>query len=379
VPVTPETKAWLKYIWPLADGIGFFKKRIRFIDFHTKVECKAVIPKPMAVVYWAGNASAEGYDRFEAAFAETCNVVPVGPTRERVKERLIALLQQNAGLLSRAESLETEKILALETKVQAIDTRNASILVLEGEGVRDIDVATMARLRQRLITNKVIPEGNPDSAPARHHARGRDGTPAHHRQADANSATRPAESTRPNDEVPVRARDGRPGLAHERWRASDPDGRPSPFFPFSSPAASAGSPSESLNVQITLQDLTVGQRTALETVRKMASVPRGGIPETCVIAGPAGTGKTTLLRMICDEIGDSLIVAPTGKAALRVKQATGYTATTIHKLLFKAVKSPVTGEMQFTLKEPHEITAPEERIPHQRRGVDDRRVSFTTR
>jgi exodeoxyribonuclease-5 len=112
-------------------------------------------------------------------------------------------------------------------------------------------------------------------------------------------------------------------------------------------------------LQITVKDLTAGQRDALEKVVKMAAVPKGAIPETCVIAGPAGTGKTTLLKMVCDEIGESLIVAPTGKAALRVKQATGYPATTIHKLLFKTTKSPLTGEVEFTLKEPHEIPVPE--------------------
>jgi exodeoxyribonuclease-5 len=42
-----------------------------------------------------------------------------------------------------------------------------------------------------------------------------------------------------------------------------------------------------------------------------------------------------------------------------VKQATGYPATTIHKLLFKPVKNQQTGEIDFVLKEPHEIGTPE--------------------
>jgi hypothetical protein len=110
---------------------------------------------------------------------------------------------------------------------------------------------------------------------------------------------------------------------------------------------------------IRVEDLTIGQKAALDTIVQMSHRPRGGIPETCVIAGPAGTGKTTLLKMVCDEIGTSHIVAPTGKAALRVKQATGYPATTIHKLLFKPVKNQQTGEIDFVLKEPHEIGTPE--------------------
>jgi exodeoxyribonuclease-5 len=109
---------------------------------------------------------------------------------------------------------------------------------------------------------------------------------------------------------------------------------------------------------IRVEDLTIGQKAALDTIVQMSHRPPGGIPETCVVAGPAGTGKTTLLKMVCDEIGPSHIVAPTGKAALRVRQATGYGATTIHKLLFKVVKDEATGEVGFTLKDPSEIGLP---------------------
>ncbi len=110
---------------------------------------------------------------------------------------------------------------------------------------------------------------------------------------------------------------------------------------------------------ITIDDLTAGQRGALNTVVKMADRPRGGFPETCVIRGPAGTGKTTLLRIINEEIGQSHVVAPTGKAALRVRQAAGCGASTIHRLLFKPLKDEITGEVKFSLKEPHEIGVPE--------------------
>jgi hypothetical protein len=87
VPVTPETVGWKKWVWPRADGICTFDKRIKFIDFHTGVECKQVIPKPMAVVYWAGAAGAEGYDRFESVFRHLGNVQPVGPTLAKMKSR----------------------------------------------------------------------------------------------------------------------------------------------------------------------------------------------------------------------------------------------------------------------------------------------------
>lgn len=46
----------------------------------------------------------------------------------------------------------------------------------------------------------------------------------------------------------------------------------------------------------------------------------------CVLIGPAGTGKTTLLRMLCNlaevKQGNVLLLAPTGKARVRLEQAT---------------------------------------------------------
>lgn len=59
-----------------------------------------------------------------------------------------------------------------------------------------------------------------------------------------------------------------------------------------------------------------------------------------VITGGAGTGKTTVLKVILfclKHLGESLetdnllLAAPTGKAAIRMTEATGYSASTIHK------------------------------------------------
>lgn len=54
-------------------------------------------------------------------------------------------------------------------------------------------------------------------------------------------------------------------------------------------------------------------------------------------SGPAGSGKTTLMRFVYECLQDNgytpVIAAPTGKAARRVRQATGYQASTIHMLL----------------------------------------------
>lgn len=57
----------------------------------------------------------------------------------------------------------------------------------------------------------------------------------------------------------------------------------------------------------------------------------------CVITGGPGTGKTTITKTIVTILEDAglsvSIVAPTGKASRRASEATGRTATTIHRLL----------------------------------------------
>ena len=55
-----------------------------------------------------------------------------------------------------------------------------------------------------------------------------------------------------------------------------------------------------------------------------------------IITGGPGTGKTTILRALLDDLGDDVRVAlcaPTGKAAKRMSEATGREAKTIHRLL----------------------------------------------
>lgn len=55
------------------------------------------------------------------------------------------------------------------------------------------------------------------------------------------------------------------------------------------------------------------------------------------VTGPAGSGKTTVIKEICARLEAAgvrfAVAAPTGKAARRVKEATGYEALTIHRLL----------------------------------------------
>jgi len=69
-----------------------------------------------------------------------------------------------------------------------------------------------------------------------------------------------------------------------------------------------------------------------------ALVNRGGERPVLVLAGAAGTGKTTLMRVVIDELAKrgvaSVLSAPTGKAAVRLKEVTGLPTMTVHRLIF---------------------------------------------
>jgi hypothetical protein len=69
------------------------------------------------------------------------------------------------------------------------------------------------------------------------------------------------------------------------------------------------------------------------------------------LTGPAGTGKSTIVREIVERHQDVALAAMTGKAALRLGECTGREATTLHKILYWP---PKPGEdVRFTrLREP---------------------------
>ncbi|NCC24027.1 MAG: ATP-dependent RecD-like DNA helicase [Deltaproteobacteria bacterium] len=75
---------------------------------------------------------------------------------------------------------------------------------------------------------------------------------------------------------------------------------------------------------------------------RLSPEQRRAVLEACghkvyVITGGPGTGKTTITRMIVDTLRDLglsvALAAPTGRAAKRLAEATGQTASTIHRLL----------------------------------------------
>jgi exodeoxyribonuclease-5 len=104
--------------------------------------------------------------------------------------------------------------------------------------------------------------------------------------------------------------------------------------------------------------LTRGQSEGLKMVERLKrDLDDLGPPKIHVLAGYAGTGKTTLLKKVPEVLGGvPMVVAPTGKAAIRVREATGIAARTIHSWLYDTDEDENSGEISFHRKNPMEIT-----------------------
>jgi ATP-dependent exoDNAse (exonuclease V) alpha subunit len=80
-----------------------------------------------------------------------------------------------------------------------------------------------------------------------------------------------------------------------------------------------------------------------------------------VLIGPAGTGKTTLLKVLCEEksvkAGGILALAPTGKARVRFEQQTGIAgAKTIAQFLVPLDRyEPMTGVYRLSDRSPESV------------------------
>lgn len=90
---------------------------------------------------------------------------------------------------------------------------------------------------------------------------------------------------------------------------------------------------------------------------KAAALKKLGDSRICVLVGPAGTGKTTLLSALCSQedikAGGVLLLAPTGKARVKLQQATGMEAKTIAQFLLPHDRyDESTGIYKLSEKDP---------------------------
>lgn len=105
-------------------------------------------------------------------------------------------------------------------------------------------------------------------------------------------------------------------------------------------------------------NLTSGQEAALQSIRDLHRThPEGG--GIGVISGYAGTGKTTLIGVLQEEHEDDLlVVTPTGKAAVRVREAAGARAMTIHRWMYGVIEDEKTGQISWKLRDLAAIEMP---------------------
>lgn len=106
-------------------------------------------------------------------------------------------------------------------------------------------------------------------------------------------------------------------------------------------------------------EFTNGQKVALEMV---TAFMKARPPMPAVLTGFAGTGKTTMIKAFASQYGEPIVLAPTGKAAVRVQEATGLKASTIHRWLYVPKEDPETGEVKYRLKDWNQIEIPYNRL-----------------
>jgi exodeoxyribonuclease V len=106
-------------------------------------------------------------------------------------------------------------------------------------------------------------------------------------------------------------------------------------------------------------DPTKGQQEALDAIYNLAGDlwPVGSV---AVISGAAGTGKTSLLRFLREKADgqDIFVLTPTGKAAQRVKEASGLDAMTAHRWMYYPSEDERTGEVSFRRVGPEDVRYP---------------------
>lgn len=112
--------------------------------------------------------------------------------------------------------------------------------------------------------------------------------------------------------------------------------------------------------------LTAHQEAALamadKLVHKQKSYSSAYSPKIGIWRGYAGVGKTTCLKQLIERHGAPILLAPTGKAALRVTEATAQEASTLHRWMYRPSEDPDTGEVVFAPKPLSELAIPDNHL-----------------
>ena len=109
-----------------------------------------------------------------------------------------------------------------------------------------------------------------------------------------------------------------------------------------------------------IERIEADEAISLDDMQKTAVVEaaRNGV---LVITGGPGTGKTTtintIIRFFENEGMEIRLAAPTGRAAKRMTEATGYEAQTIHRMLELTGGPEAPSESQFQRNEDHPLEA----------------------
>jgi len=111
-------------------------------------------------------------------------------------------------------------------------------------------------------------------------------------------------------------------------------------------------PPRSLSSYFSQNTLTTDQASAAQVIEKFIRNPQSGV---LILKGAAGTGKTFLMKALVQYLADRnccmFLMAPTGKAAEVLTNATGYKARTVHRTIFTFEDEEGNGGKDITIKD----------------------------
>ena len=87
------------------------------------------------------------------------------------------------------------------------------------------------------------------------------------------------------------------------------------------------------------------------TVSNTVEIEKGLNNRLMILQGYAGTGKTSVVSALVKTLPlfnyKFLLLAPTGRAAKVISNYTGHSAFTLHKIIYKQVANPTSGQLLF--------------------------------